>query len=163
MRCPKATSILANVVVWLGLGLCIANANTGKFKWQHLGDGSLEMRLERGWSVTKRVSFESEAYIVSERGESLFDVYLGNNPDLASILHDRIRDGEINGNPARRYYVKGSLTDVIVMPRCGDDKYAWLTRTSETREANSKINAAISSLRCISAKILRARSTLPVR
>ena len=158
---PKTIAILGHVAMWLGLGIGVANAGDAHVKRQLLGDGSLELRLEQDWSLAKRVWFESEEYTVFDRGKSLFSIYLGNNPDLASIEHDLLRDGQINGNAARRYYLEGLLTDVVVIPRCGHDKYVWLYRTSKTRNSYDQVNAAIASIRCIRPTISRARATLP--
>ena len=161
MRRPKTIAVLGHVSMWLALGIGVANADATHVKRQLIGDGSLELRLEPEWSLAKRVAFESETYTVSDRGKSLFSIYLGNNPDLGSIRHDLVRDDRINGNVARRYYVNGSLTDVIVIPRCGHDNYVWLTRTSEMRSSSAQVRAAMASIRCIRATMSRARATLP--
>ena len=127
----KCFSVIATLLAsCLSFELCVANANAMKYKQQLLGDGSLEIRFASPWTTKKNVSFESETYTISRDGEELFYIYLGNNPAIDSIKHDHVKYGELNNNSVRRFFFHGFLTDIIVTPRCGHDKYVWLKRMS---------------------------------
>ena len=80
-------------------------------------------------------------------GEALL-IYLGNNPDITSIARDSSRRRSLNGNDAREYYSRGTLTDVVVTPRCGHDKYVWMKKLVKRSQFNTDVDAAMRSLRC---------------
>ncbi len=116
--------------------------------WQPLGDGSLQIRFAPVWTIAKDVRFESEWYTVNEGRKKLLLVYLGNNPDLNSRAHDATRSRSLNGNSAREYYSHGVLTDIVVTPRCGHDKYVWMTKLVRQPQLDAGVDAAMRSLRC---------------
>jgi hypothetical protein len=96
--------------------------------------------------VAKDIYFESEAYSVSARHVLLFTLYLGNNPDLHAIRTGKQRlSDRIHGNRADVYAVHGSVTDVVIRPACGPDKYVWMHIVPSHVELAMK---AIRSLRC---------------
>jgi hypothetical protein len=115
-------------------------------RWQLLGDGSLQIRFAPVWTMAKDVHFESEWYTLSAGRKKLLLVYLGNNPDLNSISHDAIRSHSLNGSGAREYYSHGVLTDIVVTPKCGHDKYVWMSKMARRPQAD--VDAAMRSLRC---------------
>ena len=133
-------------VVVLGVTCHAAAAHSSG--WYALGDALLQIRFAPVWRVEKAVHFESEWYTVAAGREKLLLVYLGNNPDLASIAHDAVRRRSLNGNDAREYYSRGTLTDVLVTPRCGHEKYVWMKKLVKQSRFNPDIDAAMRSLRC---------------
>ena len=129
-----------------------ANQAHTTFQRLLIGDGALEMRLPQAWSLRKNVSFESETYTATagEPRIPLFLIYLGNNPAFDSIQHDRVTVGALHGNAARRYFSRDLVTDVVVMPKCGRDKYIWLKRISTRHESYAAIVSAFETMRCAS-------------
>jgi putative component of toxin-antitoxin plasmid stabilization module len=134
----------AAVAVTMGCNAAAAHSSG----WRPLGDASLQIRFAPAWSMEKDVRFESEGYTVTEGRERLLRLYLGNNPDLKSIAHDAIQSRRLNGNDAREYYARGVLAAIVVTPRCGHDKYVWMTKLSKSPQFAIDVDAAMRSLRC---------------
>jgi len=115
-----------------------------------LGPGSLRIILASDWRFEKRISFESERYVVSDSRGTLFVIYLGNNPDLVQIAAGKISHStRSNVGEVHEYIRGGSVSDIVIQPRCGRDRFVWLSLyPSAVRD--SRVASSMKSLRCSS-------------
>lgn len=146
MNAHYAASFLAfAAVIALQSGPSTASAAEDKLKTQCLGNCALQITVPSGWDFEKHVAFESESYVFKdEHGVRRFNLYLGNNPNLAS-LRGAQHTANLSGNPATEYSSHGRTTDIVVRPRCGHDKYAWMTVEAYGSGGTA---SAMHSLRC---------------
>jgi hypothetical protein len=114
-----------------------------------IGQGTFKMTIPASWRLELRSGFESETYTVSDRDESLFFIYRGNNPDVEEIGRDRqARVTMLNSNYGTEFSTGNRLTDVVLTPRCGPDKYVWIRIRLFDRQKSKAITRAIAAFDC---------------
>ena len=122
--------------------------NDSEFHWVGIGDGALRLLIGTDWRLAKAVSFESEIYTVENGRAQMFSVYLGNNPDLASIPRKRYSAFKRGGANVMEYSAGGKIVDIVLMPHCGHDRYAWAHRLSRSSEHEDLVARSMRSLGC---------------
>lgn len=120
----RAEMILA---AFCSLGAITQNAGTEPKRAITIGDNDFVLSIPRAWNVVLRSGFESENYLFSDGKRSLFVIYRGDNPDLASIgLNKDHRPIRLNSNTGTEYRSAGIITDIVLKPHCGIDRYVWI-------------------------------------
>lgn len=114
-----------------------------------IGQGTFKMAIPTSWRLELRSGFESETYTVSDHDEALFFIYRGNNPDLEEIGRDRrSRIMMLNSNHGTEFSKSERVTDLVLTPHCGPDKYVWISiRVFDSLKAKA-ITSAIASFDC---------------
>lgn len=114
-----------------------------------IGQGTFKMTIPTSWRVELQSGFESETYTLSDRNESLFFIYRGNSPDLEEIGRDRQpRLIMLNSNHGTEFSINARVTDVVLTPHCGPDRYVWIKIRVFDPVKTKKIASAIASFDC---------------
>jgi len=141
--------------IWLALCAAISGnislaANSTSERWHTLGNGFLQIKLPVDWRVDKYSMIDFDVYHVFANDRELFLIYLGNAPDIENISKEKAETKFVlNGNPARKFVASVGATNILVMPRCGRDRFASLETVSTASDDSGRILRAMMTLACV--------------
>jgi hypothetical protein len=114
-----------------------------------IGHNDFVLSIPDSWKVVLRSGFESENYLFSDGKQPLFVIYRGNNPDLRWIgLNRDHRPIQLNSNMGTEYRSAGVITDIVLTPHCGPDRYVWIRVLDKTLTSRKRILEAINTFDC---------------
>jgi hypothetical protein len=115
-----------------------------------IGDKAFHITIPRHWAIQLQTGWEFETYVVSDHKTRLFFIYRGNNPALSAISKGKkARKINISSNRGTAYLSNGTVTDIVLTPHCGPDRYVWLGSITRSPRYISKVRRAISSFGCV--------------
>ncbi len=114
-----------------------------------IGRGTFSITIPESWKIELKSGWESENYVVSVGGTPLFFIFRGDNPDLAGIHRGKAaRAIKLNSLSGTEFRLDGKVTDVLLTPPCGPDRYVWIRIVDTRSENRDAIANAIRTFDC---------------
>ena len=115
-----------------------------------LSRSAFKIELPTAWRVKRVIDWEDEIYYISDNSGKILLIDFGNNPDITGLRRKSVEVPTLlNGEKALEFRKNGLLSDLIVEPRCGETRYAWLHRIAKDAERVDVVTAAMKSIACV--------------